>query len=56
MKEKLNMIGQVFGRLTVEKFVGREDKHSTKVWLCHCVCGGTKEVTQGNLKQGHTKS
>ena len=49
-----NLVGEVFGRLTV---ICRDSKQTTKTrWICKCICGVTKSVAAGNLKNTHTKS
>jgi len=49
------MIGQQFGRLTVIKIDGRDDKRN--LWLeCQCTCGKTKRVRLDNLRNGKTQS
>jgi hypothetical protein len=48
-------IGDVFGLLTVEKYVG-VDKHSNRMYLCKCECGNFVEVRGTYLKSGHTTS
>lgn len=54
--KKLDLIGQVFGRLRV---VGEEppNKHGKSRWLCHCDCGEDTVVSAGGLKRNQgTKS
>lgn len=50
-----DMIGKVFGRLTIIKFYGK-DSHRCRVWICRCVCGNETKVTTQHLRSGHTKS
>ena len=50
-----NMIGQKFGRLTVQKLVGMS-KHGESTWICDCDCGNDTKATRSNLKTGNTKS
>ena len=40
--------GDVFGRLTLVKIVGR--KKNRNMWLCKCDCGGEKTVNQNNFR------
>lgn len=47
--------GQVYTRLTVRGFVGR-DKWGQLIWLCDCSCGGEKPVRGHDLRNGKTKS
>lgn len=49
-----NLVGKIFGRLTVLKDVGR--KHGEVLWLCKCNCGNEVNITANNLKNGGTKS
>lgn len=53
MVNKLNLVGQVFGQLTVLK-VGKGKRRST--WICKCECGNIKEAVGSSLKRGQTKS
>lgn len=50
-----NLIGQKFGRLTVEAMAA-STPGSSRRWLCRCECGNSVVVSQENLKSGHTKS
>ena len=51
-EQKTDLTGQTFGKLTV---VSRSINNKTK-WLCQCECGEFKEVFEGHLTQGLTKS
>lgn len=51
-RNRPDLIGQVFGWLTVEKIASTKP---TK-WLCKCKCGAYTEVQTSNLKNGHTTS
>lgn len=55
MKERVDLTGRTFGRLYVEKFVGR-DKHRHLLWRCVCQCGAVRDVAQWNLLTGNTVS
>lgn len=46
--------GHTFGLLTAVKRV--ENKRGRTCWLCRCRCGGQKEVTAHDLKEGKVKS
>jgi hypothetical protein len=49
--------GQVFGRLTVQKFAGRQGVRGGRyMFECACQCGVTKLVGAGNLRSGSTNS
>ena len=50
-----DLTGQVFGKLTVVNFAGR-DKRGILTWLCKCECGNEKTLTGSNLTTGSTKS
>lgn len=54
MSKRLNIIGQVFGRLTVINF---DYVHKGKAyWLCECKCGNRKVIVGVNLITGNAKS
>lgn len=55
MPKKIDLTGQVFGRLTV---IGEEYPRKTKNlrWLCQCECGNYKAVRGYDLKSGKTQS
>ena len=50
--------GQVFGRLTVIGFAGRETRGNQKEskWFCRCECGSLVKVHGGSLRAGNSKS
>lgn len=51
-----DLTGKKFGRLTVLKKVGSNERKQV-VWLCQCDCGSPPiEVTSASLKSGNTKS
>ena len=50
-----NLIGRNFGRLIVQKEIGRT-KAQKKLWFCVCSCGGTTITTTGDLLNGTTQS
>ncbi len=49
------MTDERFGSLRVIKLIG-SDKHSKRIWQCHCDCGNVVIVPTGDLRSGHTKS
>jgi hypothetical protein len=52
-----DLTGQVFGRLMVQKFVGRQGERGDRyMFECVCQCGTTKVVSAGNLRSGSTNS
>lgn len=55
MPPHIDLIGRIFGRLTVVKFKDM-DKGRNSRWLCSCNCGTTIVVKGYNLKSGRTKS
>lgn len=48
-------IGQAYGLLTVV-VTGPCAADGRRRWVCHCECGGSALVTQGNLRAGRTRS
>lgn len=52
---KIDLIGQKFGILTVQEFVGLNSAKN-KLWRCSCDCGSTKIVTTTYLTNGKTTS
>jgi len=53
MKAK-NLLGKVFGRLTVIERI--ENKNSRTQWKCRCECGNVHNVISKSLVNGSTKS
>jgi len=51
----IDLTGQRFGRLTVQKIAGRNNQGGI-VWSCVCDCGNVVKVTTGCLNNGHTTS
>lgn len=54
-----DLTGQVFGDLTVVKYVGRKGTPSGSFkseWLCICSCGAEKLATTPRLRSGDTNS
>lgn len=57
--KQLNLVGQVFGNLTVlEKGAGKTfpSGNKARTWLCLCKCGNITEVTTSNLNSGNSTS
>ena len=54
-KVKLDLTGQVFGRLTVISDTGKKSG-GHMIWLCRCDCGQLTEVRDSDLKTSRTKS
>lgn len=44
-----DLTGQEFGRLTVREKAGTNE-HRQRLWLCDCVCGGTRLTTRHSLE------
>lgn len=51
---KLNLTGQVFGKLTVQHEA--EHYRSQRQWTCLCSCGNRTTVRTNSLRSGNTKS
>ena len=51
-----DLVGQIFGRLQVQKFTGQINPHGEKIYLCLCDCGNYHKVATGKLTNGDTKS
>ena len=47
-RPKLNLIGEIFGRLTVLEWQGVDRTHNSK-WLCLCECGEVRVILGYNL-------
>ena len=52
-----NLIGMMFGKLSVIEQTGNESNKNKKrkYWLCNCVCGGNSIVSSSDLVSGKTK-
>jgi len=55
MKKRLNLIGEVFDRLTVIARYAKNE-HGKTIWECQCSCGNKCTVIHGHLTSGHTRS
>lgn len=55
MKNRIDLIGRKFGRLTVLKFHSVNENYAT-FWLCRCSCGTEKPIRRSNLTNGSAKS
>jgi hypothetical protein len=51
-----NMVGEVFGLLTVQYFIEVSEKGNTTIWMCKCRCGNTRKASRSNLRTGHARS
>lgn len=59
MKQNKNLIGKVFGYLTVieeAEAVISPNGQKIRRWKCSCVCGNIVPIREPHLKSGHTKS
>lgn len=51
-----DMIGQIFGKLTVIKRHDQVNSDNKYPYVCKCECGGEKIIAKNNLVSGRTKS
>lgn len=51
-----DLVGQVFGELTVLQKTSNRASNGGVYWLCQCSCGKTKEILGQSLKSGKTIS
>lgn len=51
---RANLVGAVFGALTIVAFEGTAGGHT--VWRCRCTCGNETNVRNGNLQSGSVRS
>lgn len=57
MGKAIDIIGQVYGRLTVTKKTAQRAADGSVVWSCECSCGSIALVSTNNLRSGDgTKS
>lgn len=58
MAKRVDLIGQVFGRLTVVRLHDRQRRGKMIVirWLCRCECGAERFVDTGSLRKGNSTS
>ena len=55
MGKFIDLSGQIFGRLTVIKWAGR-DKNNLTLWMCKCACGNTIITRSQDLRRGASQS
>lgn len=53
-KNRANLVGKIFGKLTVLEYSHSENYQS--IWKCKCECGNIIYVSTNKLNNGHTKS
>jgi len=51
----VDLIGKIFGRLTVISYLGK-NKKAQREWVCQCVCGQKLTLTTASIFAGHTNS
>lgn len=56
VSKKIELLGQIFGRLTVIGESKTRGHGGSLHWDCRCVCGSNKTVTCGDLRSGHIQS
>jgi hypothetical protein len=54
-QKRKSLVGERFGRLVVEKFVGASNGYNA-LWECVCDCRNRTVVQAGNLTSGNTRS
>lgn len=54
--KKIDLTGNIYGRLTIIEDDGSRTKTGKVLWLCECSCGNKIHVQSQNLKNGRTKS
>lgn len=55
MREKFDIAGMVFGRLTVSHQIAKDGRSGVR-WMCACECGGEKITYANRLRRGLVKS
>lgn len=55
-KVKKDLVGAVFGSLTVTGYAGRDKKNGDSIWRCLCECGKITDVVCASLKNGKIQS
>ena len=56
MPRKINLVNQVFNRLTILEDSKQRSKSGSVLWKCQCECGNITLATGSELKSGHKKS
>lgn len=56
MDKSKDLIGEVFGKLTVVEASEKRSSNGSILYRCSCECGGETYTTARYLKSGHTKS
>jgi len=55
-KNRKDLTGQVFGRLTAIQPTEKKNNRGTIIWLCECSCGNRAEIVSSLLISGKTRS
>ena len=55
MSKRIDLTGQKFGKLTVIKYICKDERRQSH-WLCKCECGNETITTTGRLRSGTTQS
>jgi hypothetical protein len=55
-KKFKDLTGNIYGRLTVIRFVRMTEERRMSIYECKCECGAIKEIERANLVRGHTTS
>ena len=55
-RSRINLVGKVFGLLTVESLNIEKSTSNIKYWNCRCECGNHTVVSTGLLRSGNTQS
>lgn len=53
---KIDLLNQRFGLLTVIEDIGERDNYGQAIWLCKCDCGNLTKVRSKDLRSGNTRS
>lgn len=51
-----DLTGMIFGKLNVISLLEERDKNGSCIWRCECECGGTRNVSSGDLLRGRVVS
>lgn len=51
-RKPMNLDGQRFGMLTVQRITDQRNNYGRILYLCRCDCGGERLATAGNLRSG----
>jgi hypothetical protein len=54
-RNRIDLTGQTFGRLTVLQYVGT-NKFRSPLWRVECLCGKQKTLSSQTMRSGHSRS